>query len=187
MSESAYYTDEDIRQIGLKKCGKNVKISRKSCLYGPEHMIIGDNSRIDDFCILSGSISLGAYVHIAAFCGLWGHEGIVMEDFAGLSANVLIYSSSDDYSGAFLTNPTVPREYMQTYGGRVILRRHVIIGAGTVILPRVTIGEGAAVGAMSMVSKSLEPWWIYAGVPVKRIKKRKKDLLKLEKMLAGKI
>ena len=183
MVHTSYFTNEELEQLGLKHYGINVRISRNACLYGPEHISLGSNSRIDDFCILSGNITIGSYVHIAAYCGLWGKNGIIMEDFSGLSAQVLIYSSSDDYSGNFLTNPTVPLEYTGEHGGPVILRKHVIIGAGSLILPDVEIGEGAAVGAMSMVSRNLQPWWIYAGIPVKQIKKRQKKVLEIEREL----
>ncbi|MSQ85028.1 MAG: hypothetical protein EXR77_19505 [Myxococcales bacterium] len=90
-----------------------------------------------------------------------------MADFSGLSQGVRIYSGSDDYTGGFLTNPTIPARYLGTQSGVVVLSRHVIIGSNTVILPRVTIGEGSSVGAQALVSKSLEPWGIDAGGPAK--------------------
>jgi galactoside O-acetyltransferase len=62
-----------------------------------------------------------------------------------------------------------------------MLKRHVIIGAGTTILPGCVLGEGASVGAMSMVTKSLDPWGVYFGIPVRRLKARKKKLLDLER------
>ena len=63
----------------------------------------------------------------------------------------------------------------------VSVRRHVIIGAGSIIFPGVDVAEGCSVGAMSLVHKSTEPWGIYLGNPARRIKDRKKDLLELEK------
>lgn len=183
MIQTSYLRDEELEQLGLKSCGLNVRISRNACLYDSANLSIGSNSRIDDFCILSGNITIGSYVHIAAYCGLWGKKGIVMEDFAGLSAQVLLYSSSDDYTGICLTNPTIPLEFASEYGGPVILRKHVIVGAGSLILPNIEIGEGAAVGAMSMVTRNLKPWWIYAGIPVKQIKTRQKKLIEIERKL----
>ena len=103
-----------------------------------------------------------------------------MQDFSGISSRVTIYAISDDYSGISLTNPTLPTEYRNIYGGKVILERHAIIGASSVIMPNVSIGEGAAVGACSLVLNNCNPWTIYVGTPAKEIKKRKKDLLDLE-------
>ncbi len=106
-----------------------------------------------------------------------------MADFSGLSPGVRIFTLGDDYSGETLTNPSVPSQYTGGVRGTVTLKRHVIIGANTVILPNLTIGEGTSVGALSLVTKDLEPWGIYAGRPARRLKNRKKDLLELEKKL----
>lgn len=106
-----------------------------------------------------------------------------MEDFSSLSSRVAIYSSNDDYSGGALTNPTVPEEYRNVEYAKVIINKHCIIGSGTIILPGVEIGEGTAVGAMSLCNTDIEEWSVYAGIPAKYIKKRKKDLLIKEQEL----
>jgi len=178
---NSYYSEAELRDLGLKSVGKGVEISRKTCFYSPSSISIGDYVRIDDFCILSGNIEIGSYVHIAPYCGLYGKYGIVMKDFSGLSSRVSIYSGTDDYSGKYLTNPTVPEKYKNTLGGEVILEKHVIIGASSVVLSKVTIGEGTAVGSLSLVIKNLYPWKIYAGIPCKLIKDRNKGALDLEK------
>ncbi len=179
---TSFYSQEELEGIGFASLGKNVLLSRKTSIYGAGNIRIGDDVRIDDFCVISGNITLGRNVHIAAFCGLFGGEyGIVMEDFSGLSSRCVIYAASDDYSGAALTNPTVPDEFRHILGGRVVLGRHVILGTGVSVMPGVEIGEGSSVGSMSLVSKSLEKWGVYVGIPCKRIKDRKTDLLELEK------
>lgn len=180
---NSYYSEEELHDLGLKVVGKDVQISRLACFYSPDSIYIGDHVRIDDFCILSGKIKIGCYVHIAPYCGLYGNYGIVMKDFSGLSSKVSIYSGSDDYSGEYLTNPTVPEKYKSIDGGEVIMEKHVIIGATSVILPNVKIGEGTAVGCLSLVLKDLEPWKIYAGIPCKLIRDRNKGILDLEKTL----
>jgi galactoside O-acetyltransferase len=43
------------------------------------------------------------------------------------------------------------------------------------------LAEGTSVGALSMVTKSTEEWSVYSGVPAKKIKDRRRDLLALEK------
>ena len=89
--------------------GGGTFISRKASIYGAENMIIGSHVRIDDFCILSGQIELGDYIHIAAYSALYGGEkGIFIGDFANLSSRVSVYSVSDDYSGETMTNPMIP-------------------------------------------------------------------------------
>ncbi len=177
----AFLTEKEINSLGFLKLGKNIKVSDKASIYNHNQITIGDNSRIDDFCVLSGKISIGRNVHIAVFCNIAGGEkGVFIDDFAGLAYGVQVFSQSDDYSGKTLTNPTVPDEFKRELKKEVIICRHSIIGTNSVIFPGVTISEGTAIGAMTMVSKSTDPWSMYFGVPAKKIKDRKKDLLKLE-------
>lgn len=181
---SSFYSSEELDEIGFKALGKNVLISRKASIYMPETIAIGNDVRIDDFCCLVGGkkgISIGSNVHIAFHCIVLGNGGVTFGDFSGLSSRCSIYSATDDYSGLSLTNPTVPAPYKKVTEGEVTLGRHVIIGTNSTVLPHVQIGEGASVGANSLVTKDLDAWGVYVGSPVKRIKDRKKDLLALEK------
>lgn len=175
-----------IASMGFASLGKNVQISDKASIYGAERIVLGDNVRIDDFCVLSageGGIDIGKYIHIAVFTSLIGAEKITLSDFCNLSSRVSIYTSSDDYSGATMTNPTVPGEYKSVKHAPVFLGKHVIVGSGSVILPGVRLEDGVAVGALSLITKNCGAFGIYAGNPAKRIKERKRDLLDLEKLL----
>jgi acetyltransferase-like isoleucine patch superfamily enzyme len=178
----AYLTEPQLKAIGFKSLGRNVKISDKASIYNADQIAIGDNSRIDDFCVISGNIKIGRNVHIAPYCLVAGGEqGITFEDFSGLAYQVQVFTQSDDYSGLTMTNPTIPTEYKKEAKKSVLIGRHSIVGAGSIIMPGVTLKEGTSVGAMSLVRKSTEPWSIYLGNPAKKIKDRKKDLLELEK------
>lgn len=182
---NSFYSEKELSELGLEHYGKDVLISRNAKLYGSERIIIGNHVRIDDFCVLSGHIVLGNHIHVAAYSALFGGTaGIVMQDFSTVSSRCAIYALSDDYSGESMTNPTISEDYKNIVNGMVEIGRHVIIGSGTTVLPMVTIGEGAAVGCMSLVNRSLEPWGIYAGIPCKRMKDRKKDLLRMEERLS---
>ena len=179
----AYYSLEQLECLGFKALGQNVKVSDKASLYNLESIEIGDNSRIDDFCVISGKVKIGCNVHVAPFCLVAGGEqGIVMEDFSGLAYGVQVFSQSDDYSGNTLTNPTVPATFKNEKKAAVHIGRHVIVGAGSMIFPGVKIAEGCSIGAMTLVNKSTIEWGIYLGNPARRIKERKKDLLALEEM-----
>lgn len=173
-----------IESMGFVSVGQNVQISDKASIYGFDRIAIGDNVRIDDFCVLSagiGGIDIGSHVHIAVYTSIIGAGKVVIEDFCNLSSRVSIYSSNDDYSGETLTNPTVPDEYKNVKHAPVYLGKHVIVGSGTVILPGLRLEEGVAVGALSLVTKNCEAFGIYAGNPARRIKERKRDLLEVEK------
>lgn len=178
----SYYTSEELETMGFKHLGKNVKVSNKAGIYDFEKIEIGDNSRIDDFCVLSGKISVGKNVHIAPYCLVAGGEkGIVFEDFSGLAYKVQVFTQSDDYSGKTMTNPTVPEKYKNEIKKEIVIKKHVIVGAGSMILPGVVLAEGTAIGAMSLVRKNTDSWSIYLGNPAVKLKKRSQDLLSLEK------
>jgi len=185
--DSGYFLAEELRAFGFKSVGQNVKIAKNCTIIGLENIEIGSNVRIDGYCTISaagsGFVRIGSYVHIAAYSLLAAGDGIVMEDFSGISQGVRIYSRSDDYTGKYLSNPTVPTKYTGVTGGTVTLRKHVLIGSGVVILPNVEIGLGSAVGALSLVTKSLPEWGFYFGVPAKLLKARSQRILELEQQL----
>lgn len=182
----AWLTPEQINEMGFAKIGENVFLSDKASYYNCKNIRIGNHVRIDDFCVLSagkGGIDIGNYIHIAVFSSLIGAGNISLADFANISSRVAIYSSNDDYSGEFMTNPMVPAEFTNVQHGDVKIGRHVIIGAGSIILPNVILEEGVAVGALSLIRKNCETFSIYSGSPAKKIGERKRDLLVLEKRL----
>ena len=177
---------EQIENLQLRSVGSNVKISDKASLYNCGDISIGDNSRIDDFCLISagkGGIEIGRYVHISAYTSIVGQGRVIMEDFSGLSNKVAVFSSSDDFRDGMLTNPTVPDEFRSLIHEDVHLHKHVVVGAGSVLLPGSVIGEGTSVGALALVHKSLEPWSTYVGNPARRVGERSKKLLDLERQL----
>lgn len=179
-----FYTPEELASAGFKHLGKNVKVKRNAGLFFTENISIGDDTRIDDCTIVVASreqVRIGSHVHISAHCYISGSDGFIAEDFVTLAPGVLIFTSSDDYSGQKMTNVTLPREYIGGPAGQVTLRRHVIVGAGSVILPDVEIGTGSSVGALSLVRTSVAPWGVYAGNPLRRLKARSQNLLELER------
>lgn len=185
----AFLTREEIKVMGFREVGDNVYLSNKASYYNCKNISIGSNTRVDDFALLSagdGGIEIGCYVHIAAFCTLIGAKKIVLRDFSGLSSRVSIYSSSDDYSGEFMTNPMVPDQFTNVIHGEVSIGKHVIVGSGTVILPNVNLEDGVAVGALSLVIKDCKKFSIYSGVPAIKKRDRKKNILELEKNLLNK-
>ena len=179
---TSFFKESELANIGLISYGKNVLISRKASIYNANKISIGDNVRIDDFCILSGNISIGSYVHIAAYTALYGSEsGIVIKDFVNISSRVCIYAVGDDYSGESMTSPLIPNHYKHTINAPVNISRHVIIGSGCTILPGVTLNEGSSIGCMTLIKHDTKPWTIYAGIPARIIKERKQNILVLEK------
>lgn len=182
----AWLTYEQMTEMGFVQFGSDVMLSDRASYYNCKNIRFGANVRVDDFCVLSAGVAgidIGSYVHIAVFSSLIGAGNISLGDFSGLSSRVSVYSSNEDYSGRALTNPMVPADFANLTHADVKIGRHVIIGSGSIVLPGVTLEEGAAVGALSLVKKDCKSFGIYMGVPAKRIGERKHELLDLEKKL----
>lgn len=179
---TSFLSSEEMERLGLL-AHPSALVSRKASLYGVSRIRIGANSRVDDFAVLSagdGGITIGRHVHIGVGATLIGIGAISMEDFSTISGRVSVYSSSDDYSGLYMTNPTVPDQFRSVDTRPVRIERHVIVGAGSVILPGVTLFEGAAVGALSCVTSDVAPWTIVAGQPARLLRARSNQLLTRE-------
>ena len=180
-----YLEKENLDKLGFDSVGENVMVSTKASFYSPEKITLGSNVRIDDFCILSPgrSLTIGNHVHMAAYCSIIGTGKVVLEDFVGLSGRVSIYSSTDDYYGRGMTNPTIPDELRNIMHGNIFIGKHSIIGAGSIILPNVSIGYGCSIYAQTLINSNCREFGIYSGNPANLIGKRSKKFLALEKDL----
>jgi galactoside O-acetyltransferase len=178
---------EELLALGVAEVGEDVVVDPFVRIIDPARLRIGSHVRIDAFAVLSpgeGGIRIGDRVHIAAHAFLAGAAAIELDDFAGLSGRVSIYSSSDDYSGAALTNPTVPADLRAVVTAPVRIGRHAIVGAGSVVLPGVEVGDGCAIGALSLVRRSTPPFTTWAGSPARALGVRSRRLLELEPLVA---
>jgi acetyltransferase-like isoleucine patch superfamily enzyme len=166
--------------MNFKNIGRNVRISPMVRIYGEENIEIGNNVRIDDFCILSavgGSLKIGDHIHIACYTSLFAGGGIILEDFSQISSRSSLYSKNDNYKGHALAGPCIYDKYKLVDSRPILMKRHSLLGVNSVILPGVVLHEGAVVGAFSLVKKECLPWCVYAGVPVKQIGERGSDIM----------
>lgn len=174
MIQTSFFSIEEIRALGFRDIGNNVKISRLISVYSPNQITIFDNTRIDDFCILSGGsgLSIGKHVHLSAGVTILGNGKISIGDYSSISVKTSIFSSNDDYSGQFLTNPTVPNEYRNVHTDLVSIGKKVIIGAHSVVLPGTVCEDNTAFGAFTLLKGQYPKDSTYAGIPAKKIKER---------------
>ena len=85
-------------------------------------------------------------MHIAVHSDLNGGDfGIEMLDFSGCAFGVSIVAQTDNYSGKYMTNPTIPTSLTGATGKTVVVGEHAIIGAKSLLLPGANIGNGAAI------------------------------------------
>jgi len=180
---------EPVSVATFQSVGQQVTIWPQAKIVNGEQISIGNRVIIDDFVLIIGGVEtrIGSFVHIAAFTSITGGGKLVIEDFAGLSGGVRIYTGNEQYGGECMTNPSVPPPFRIPVRGTVIIKKHCIVGANSVILPGVTIGEGAVIGACSLVTRDCEPWSVNFGTPARRIGVRPSaQILQLEQELQKK-
>lgn len=177
MSVTNYYSQDELSQLGLGSFGSDVRISRRASLYGLSMMYLGDHVRIDDFTVITAreKMTFGNYVHISCLSFLHGHRSIEIGDFAQVSSRVGIFTSSAEMGDGF-SHPLLPSSVKQNPPHAPIkLEHYCVVGTGSTILQGVTLGEGCAVGAHSLVSQSLPEWSLCFGVPAKFQKPRQRE------------
>lgn len=148
----------------LKKIGKKVFIGAK---FGPGHP---KNIEINDFS------------HIGENCQIIGDSGVYIGKYVMIAKNCEIISGNHEYSD--YKTPLI-LQGMRLYDQPIVIEDDVWIGNNVIILPKVRIGRGSIVGAGAVVTKSVEPYSIVAGVPAKFIRYRftKKIIEKAKKII----
>ena len=122
-----------------------------------------------------GSISIGRRVHVAENSIISGGGHVEIADYVGIARGACIYSHSEaPVGGKRMSGPMVPEYQKGMKSAPVRIRKDAFIGANAVILPGVTIGEGAIVAANSLVRKNVKDWEIVFGVPAKPVGTRPK-------------
>ena len=139
--------------IGFAKIGRDVVVWPLAKIVQADRITVGNSVIIDDFVFLMGGQEtvIADFVHIASSASCTGGGRLWMADFSALSSGVRVFTGNEDYSGASLTNPTVPFPYRKPVRSYVRIGKHVVVGANSVVLPGVTIGEGAVISPNSVV------------------------------------
>lgn len=152
-----------------------VTIYDQAKIVGLEHIEFSHDIIIDDFVLIYAKkkIKLGNYVHIACFTSITGGEELIVEDYSAISQGCRILTATDDFKEWGFGNSTINEKYRNVKRSPIHIGRFCIVGANSVILPGVTLGEGAMVAACSVVSRSLEPWGVYIGN--KKINERNRE------------
>ncbi len=165
-------------KIFFKNIGKNVLIDVGVIFSGPANISIDEYSWIEPYCIFNamlGEIKIGKKVHIGSFVNIGSRDTVTIEDYVAVGASSKIYSNSQKIkTGKRMSGSMIPEEDKAFHSSPIFLRKDSFVGANTVILPGVEIGEGAVVGANSLVTKSVSPWHVVSGTPTKKLMEREK-------------
>lgn len=188
LRNARFLTSEELISLGFAEVGENVLVHETVVLIGVEKMRLGSNIRIDPYCVISADepVTIGSHVHVAAHVLLSGGAGITLHDFAGISHGAKLLSASDDFSAGVLTGPTVPQDLRRVHSAPIVLGRHAVVGANSVVLPGTQVNDGAMIGALSLARGELEAWKVHAGVPAREVGTRDKEgVLRAEANLLG--
>lgn len=143
----------------------DVKTFEYTKILGIENIEFGKNIIIDDFVLVYAKekVKIGNFVHIASFTSISGGGEVVIGDFSAVSQGCRVLTSTDDFKDWGFGNSSLDNKFRNVRTAPVDIGDFCVIGANSVILPGVTIAEGATVGANSVVTKDLEPWGVYIG------------------------
>lgn len=171
-----------LESLGFARLGEDVLIHSTAVIVDCSKISLGSRVRIDPYVIIStrGGVEFGNNVHIGGHSVLAGRAAICFDDFVNISHHVGIYTSNEDISGRTLSNPTVAG-FGAARTASISFGRHSGVGAGSMVLPGARFAEGSILGAMSRVSRPLQAWTTYAGIPARRMRERRRDALLEEK------
>jgi acetyltransferase-like isoleucine patch superfamily enzyme len=155
-------------------------ISSNCRIRHPEHFVVGDGSIIDDWSYFSARVMVGRYSHIASGCTIAGGPGrqFSLGDFSSISSGVRVFCKSNDFvNDLVMISPAGVDIGDKPIEGDVSIADMCGVGANAVIMPGNNIPEGTVVGALSFVPHAFdfEPWSVYAGTPLRLVKRRNKD------------
>ena len=119
--------------------------------------IIGEDCNICAYCFIENDVVIGNRVTVK--CGVYLWDGIVIEDNVQIGPNVTF------------TNDKYPRAKQKFELQRTIIKKSASIGAGSIILGGITIGENSLIGAGSVVTKNVPANELWLGNPARFIKK----------------
>lgn len=148
--------------------GKHTHIAKSVFFKHEDTLIVGDHCNILDNTMISPHTKLGDFCLIDRFVLIAGSNyNFTMEDFSGLGGGVQIWLQSNDYVHSLISTKA-------QITGDVLLQKYSGVGANSVVMPNNIILEGTVIGANSFVPTNFEfePWSVYAGTPIRKIKKR---------------
>ena len=159
----------------VKFCGKDVRLYPLCKMIHPNNAELDNNCQLFDYVFIDAgkSLKIGKYSTLTWYVLVEGGANTVIGDRVFIGPGSKVLTSTYRLNGLYSIEH-LPNECRATDYGDIIINDDAYIGANCTILPGVTIGEGAVVGANALVNKDLEPWSIYVGSPCKKIGERQK-------------
>lgn len=181
--EGTQFMGENLRE-SLKFCGEGVRLFPLCKMIRAANAELDNHCQLFDFVFIDAgkSLKIGKYSTITWYCLIEGGANTYIGDRVFLGPGSKILTSTYELNGYYAIEHVPDVCYAIRYGD-IIIKDDAYIGANSTILPGVTIGEGATVGANSLVNKDLEPWGIYVGSPCRKIGERLKPTEERQKRI----
>ncbi len=166
---------DNVRPL-LRKCGEGVRLYPLCKLARPEVIELDDYCRVRDFVFMWGGmgIRIGKYTDMQPHVVIWGGGETIIGDYVSVAVGTVILSAVYSHTEGLRMVDGLPEGTTHALYGRIVIENDVYVGANSTLMPNITIGEGAIIGAGSFVNKDLEPWGIYVGSPARKIGVRPK-------------
>lgn len=175
------YNIKDIELMGenvrekLRFCGEGVKIYPLAKITFPHMVELGNYCRIGDFVFIFGGtgVKIGEYTDVQPHTTFWGGGLTIIGNRVSTGPGTVFLSATYSHDAGLKMVDGLGEGLTKTLGGELIIGNDVYIGAKCVIMP-VTIGDGAVIGAGSMVNRDCDPWGIYVGNPARKVSERQR-------------
>ena len=152
LADLGYVPSHSLRNHFYRRSGMVLPASSsihwRAEFYAPQHIRVGEHCTIGDSAFLDG------------------RSGLFIGDDVNLGSHVTIYTREHDVDSA---------DFAET-GSPVKVGDHAWLASHCIVLPGVTIGEGAVVAAGAVVTKDVEPYMIVGGNPAAPIRARSRDV-----------
>jgi dTDP-4-amino-4,6-dideoxy-D-glucose acyltransferase len=160
----------------LKGCGVGVRIMPLAKICSPHMVELGDDCRVCDFTFIWGGrgVKIGKNCDIQPHVTVWGGGSLEVGDRVSIGLGSVLLTAVYSHAAGLKMVDGLPEDEAEALYGKLTIETDVYIGARCTLMPEITIGEGAIIGASSFVNKDCEPWGIYVGSPAKKISVRPK-------------
>lgn len=160
----------------LRSCGVGVRIYPLAKIAFPHVVDLGDHCRIRDFVFIFAGmgVKVGQYTDLQPHTVIWGGGETIIGNRVSAGPGAVLLSAVYSHAEGLKMVDGLPEGSTNALYGKLVIQDDVYIGANCTLMPNITIGEGAVIGAGSFVNKDIEPWGIYAGSPARKIGERKK-------------
>lgn len=168
--DGAEFMGENVK-ASLKKVGADVTIMPLAKICRPQVVELDDDCRVCDFVFIWGGqgVKIGKNCDVQPHVTVWGGGALEVGDRVSIGlGSVLLTAVYSHAAGLKMVDGLAEGEASALYG-KLTIGTDVYIGASCTLMPDITIGEGAILGAASFVNRDCEPWGIYVGSPAKKI------------------